>query len=153
MLVMEKCIAHLSPSPSFSFLAKAPIVHAYKHHGYAYKRCSCVCRAHGFSLLEVLIALFILAFSLSALANFVTTAWRRTYDAYFISLGVASAANRADAAFAKDDGQYHVLWQQSVAQILPKGRAIYDGKSSIFHAAVCWQQLFRRTNFCYQLDP
>ena len=47
----------------------------------------------GFSLLEVMLALFVLSFSLLALANFTTIAWRRTYDANFVNWSVNAQVN------------------------------------------------------------
>lgn len=118
------------------------------HHHY----CCCRRNYHGFSLIEVLIAMFILAFSLIALADFVTAAWRRTCDASYMSMGISSAANRAEAAYAKDNSeQYHNVWRSNVMQALPHGEAKYVGKTSVFHTIVCWQRLFRHEKSCYQL--
>lgn len=103
----------------------------------------------GFGLLEVMLALFILSFSLLALANFTTAAWRRTYDAYLSSLAVNLAANRVEAAYAQDVGRYSNVWQQEVAIILPQGQGSYTSKKSGSQVKVCWQQLFHKHKFCY----
>jgi prepilin-type N-terminal cleavage/methylation domain-containing protein len=106
----------------------------------------------GFSLLETLLALGIFGFAALALANLATTAWKRSYDAHLATIATISANNRVEALYAGDNQHYHRLWLQNVTQTLPHGKGESSGtKKNKFKVEVCWQQLFKKQNYCYQL--
>lgn len=105
----------------------------------------------GFSLLEVLIALFVLSFSLLILVNFTTGAWRRAYDAYFTALAVTVAGNRVEAAYARDSQIYDDDWQRLIANVLPHGQGSCLTTEAGFKVKVSWQQLWQKYKIKYEV--
>jgi hypothetical protein len=103
----------------------------------------------GFGLLEVMFALFILSFSLLALANLTTVSMRRTYDAYFVNAAVTATANRLEAALVKDD-LYENDWQNSLNTLLPQSHGSYTPNAGGGKVKICWEQLFHKHKFCYE---
>jgi prepilin-type N-terminal cleavage/methylation domain-containing protein len=79
----------------------------------------------GFSLVEVLMALFILSIGMLGLLSLQTIAIRRNYDAYLSSV----AATRIAAA-----DQNASVWQQDNAALLPQGIGHKNGTA----ISICW---------------
>lgn len=80
----------------------------------------------GFSLLEVLIALFVLSVGLLGLLSLQTITMRRNYEAYLASI----ATTQIQTAFYAP-----VTAEKNVVQLLPQGKLSIEGEQQI---SVCW---------------
>lgn len=90
--------------------------------------------SHGFCLLEVLIALAILAVCLLGIVGMENAAFKRTYDAYLRSVAVNQVNNmveRIHAGIIKEC----TVWIEENKKLLPRGY----GKCSYSKVSVCWQ--------------
>ena len=79
----------------------------------------------GFSLVEVLIALFILSIGMLGILSLQTIAIRRNYNAYLSSV----AATQIAAA-----DQNPTIWQQDNSKLLPQGVGQKNGNT----VSICW---------------
>jgi len=83
----------------------------------------------GFSLIEALVAIFILSFGLLALAGSQITALRNTQQAYWISLANSRASSLLERFSINSSPasrqQESVLWNSINKQELPNGNGFY----------------------------
>ncbi|MGB6976921.1 MAG: prepilin-type N-terminal cleavage/methylation domain-containing protein [Gammaproteobacteria bacterium] len=97
----------------------------------------------GFSLLEVLVSLFIISLGLLGIAGLEIIALRDTQESYWQSVAVtqlSSVFERFQANLANDKrNQECHLWQQSVSSLLPNASAECSCSSHTCHAVLTWQ--------------
>lgn len=88
--------------------------------------------SNGFSLLEVLIAAFILAFGILSITAMQTAALKRSQNAYFQSIAV-NQINNIQAQFTVGDRDC-TIWQAQCAALLPHVEAKCNRKT----VSLCW---------------
>ncbi len=89
----------------------------------------------GFSLIEVLITLFILSLGLLGILTLQTVALRRNYDAYLYSIAVTRIASMFDRLQTGSVTRELSFWNQTNIALLPQGEGRYHGGQEI---SVCW---------------
>jgi prepilin-type N-terminal cleavage/methylation domain-containing protein len=88
--------------------------------------------AHGFSLLEVLIAIFILTFGLFGIAGLYISSFKRTEDAYWRVLATSQLAAMLERKKALD---FNCLdWSKECENLLPHGKCQCEAGK----VTVCW---------------
>lgn len=101
----------------------------------------------GFSLLEVLLALFILSFCILGMVGLQTSAMRHTQDAYFRSVATVQIANLAERSLIGDLIPANEItdWKQAAAALLPNGAGSYnDGLKTSKEIALSWTSHFAK---------
>jgi prepilin-type N-terminal cleavage/methylation domain-containing protein len=97
----------------------------------------------GFSLLEVLISLFILSLGLLGIAGLEIISFRNTQESYWQSVAVTqltSVFERFHANLSNDKRTQECrIWQQSVSQLLPHASGECGCSQHTCHAALTWQ--------------
>jgi prepilin-type N-terminal cleavage/methylation domain-containing protein len=98
---------------------------------------------HGFVLLEVLIALFILAFGLLGITEMQLMSLRRNQDALWNSLARLQVNNMLEALAVADTTNYLVEWNHANAELLPQGSGTVKKMGSDgYQVQVCWVEHF-----------
>ena len=101
----------------------------------------------GFSLLEILVALFILSFCLLGIAGLQNAALRHTQDAYLRSAAVVQVADMAERTLVCPvSGDEITAWNTANAQLLPQGKGTYKNLKSGNKITLSWQSHFSKVN-------
>ena len=98
----------------------------------------------GFSLIEVLLALFIISFGLLSIAALQTTALRRSYDSYLHSIAVTQLAAMFDRLQVGSIEKESIIWNQVNAELLPQGQGNYP--------VICWFERLEQKTTCLKND-
>lgn len=88
---------------------------------------------YGFSLLEVLIAVFILTFGLLGVTALCLTSLKRTEDAYWRVLATSHWMAMQEQQKMHDDN--FLNWMTDCEQLLPRGECRYDAEK----ITICWR--------------
>lgn len=101
----------------------------------------------GFSLLEILIALFILSFSLLGIAALQTSALHHSQDAYLRSIAAVQVANMAERSLAEQVTTAEInAWNTANATLLPEGTGIYKSLTNYHRIIISWKSHFSPEN-------
>ncbi len=94
----------------------------------------------GFSLLELLVSMFILALGLLGIETLEIQAANMAVTAYQHSLAQQAIANiRERIYFAPTDMTTQIMqWQMEIAELLPKGQGKVSGTYPNYQLQVCW---------------
>lgn len=95
----------------------------------------------GFSLLEVLVALFILSWGLLGILSLQTVTLRRNYEAYLSSIATTLVVSRYDMQL---NHMSMTTWEQDVKSLLPQG----ESKINSNNISVCWHSRLDNTKHC-----
>jgi type IV pilus assembly protein PilV len=101
----------------------------------------------GFTLLEILIALFILSFSLLGIAALQTSALHHAQDAYLRSVASVQAVNLAERSLAESITAEEInAWNVENATLLPDGTGVYKSLTNYHKIIVSWKSHFSTEN-------
>jgi prepilin-type N-terminal cleavage/methylation domain-containing protein len=89
---------------------------------------------NGFSLIEVLIALSILAFGLLSIIALQTVSLKRNYAAFLHSVAVTQIASMFNRLEVDSSRREITVWNQNNAQLLPQGK----GNCNSFNISLSW---------------
>lgn len=94
----------------------------------------------GFTLLEVLISLFLLSLALIGINSVQLSAIHQTRDAYHTQQALTFAQNMSTylRAHHGEGGDYQAGWVAEVQSRLPQGRAIINGSYPHYQISVLW---------------
>lgn len=93
----------------------------------------------GFSLIEVLIATFILAATLLGVASLETFTLQNSYTSYLNSVAVTRILNLSERFQAKVGTKEFSIWNQENPIYLPHGQASLSGGSITgYKVTLCW---------------
>ncbi|MCK4609214.1 MAG: prepilin-type N-terminal cleavage/methylation domain-containing protein [Gammaproteobacteria bacterium] len=104
----------------------------------------------GYSLLEVLLALFILSLGLLGIAALQTISIKRNMNAYLHSVAVTQMAAATDRFAVGNMSAELSYWNQANTKLLPKGQGSYDSASHTL--TLCWFSNFKHNNNCLTYD-
>lgn len=98
---------------------------------------------NGFSLLEVLVSLFLLSVVLLGLEGMQFFALREMRNAWLLSVAVNQINNMSERlrAYGQDvviEDQV-IIWNQEISQLLPKGRGDVMGQYPAYTISLCQQ--------------
>jgi prepilin-type N-terminal cleavage/methylation domain-containing protein len=94
----------------------------------------------GFSLLEVMISLFILSFALFAYVELQQAAVRCNHSAYRYSLANQLLQNITEELRSSPDAAEEIkTWQHTVASALPKGEGKVIYTHAFYHLSIQWR--------------
>lgn len=88
---------------------------------------------YGFSLLEVLIATFILVFGLLGIVSIYLSSFKRVEDSYWYTLANSQLMGIAEQQRAFGNGC--TVWKQDCERLLPRGECRCENN----RIKVCWQ--------------
>jgi type IV pilus assembly protein PilV len=104
---------------------------------------------HGFSLLEVLISLFIISFGLLGIAGLEMMAFHDVQESYWQSVAVTqltSVFERFQANLSSDNRTQECrLWQQNIKLLLPHANAECGCAGHTCHAVLTWRVRVQHT--------
>ena len=106
----------------------------------------------GFSLLEVLIALFILTFSLLTLSFTEISVFRSATDTYFTSLGQVQDVNMAECMKVSSSSDCLLPWNTENAKLIPDANGSVKKLTSSNKISLCWQAHFSNDKNCVSLS-
>lgn len=92
----------------------------------------------GFTLIEVLIAMIILAIGLLGIAGLQVNALHRTNEAYLLSLAVIEFDEMMERLNVGDDDS--IEWSVRCANSLPKGKCRCQKSGSSYQIDICWYE-------------
>jgi Tfp pilus assembly protein PilV len=106
----------------------------------------------GWSLLEVLISLFVLTFALLTFADIELVALQQMQNSYFASLAASQVSNMAECLHGDHSiaENYFSAWNQDNSRLLPSGTGKYTVQKNGYNISICWF-LHSKTKkkFCY----
>lgn len=100
----------------------------------------------GFSLIEVLIALFIFSFGLLGIVALVTTSLEHNYSAYLRSIAVTQLLNGYNRMRVGNKTQEILLWNKMNSELLPQGVGEYKNNK----LKICWYSKVNGRTICLQ---
>ena len=101
--------------------------------------------APGFSLIEVLIALFILSIGLLSIAALEITSLKRNHEALLQSLAAIQINSLFDRLQVGDSAKESAIWQQNNNKLLPQAESTYNNSNKI---TICWYSRYQQQKTC-----
>ena len=92
----------------------------------------------GFSLIELMITLFVICFAVLALASAELSALRQTETAYYQSVAATQAASLIERLRANADINE---WHNENSRLLPQGKGNYQCNDTTCTVMIYWQRL------------
>lgn len=98
----------------------------------------------GFSMLEVMMALFVLTFGLMGLISIQALLVKGGYDTYLQSIAVTQISSAFEIMQLPSGGDSLNKWQETNSKLLPQGIGKIDGDA----ISICWQERLSRQQRC-----
>jgi Tfp pilus assembly protein PilV len=108
-------------------------------------------RYNGFTLLEVLLATFILSFALLSIVALSASTFARNLEADFNSQSVTWLSNALELSYISTLDDVFSPWQEAIVSTLPKAQALHKCTKRHCQFTICWQ-LHQAVAHCSKLE-